>query len=259
MSDKVFCDDDCLQTFNRLEAAICTDVGKVRQRNEDVVFVDPKLGLAVLADGMGGYRGGDVAAALAVKQVVEFFADAMIAERGPEALARLALDVTRDVNRAIHRAGELEPELAGMGCTLVAALFLEGEVVSAHVGDSRLYRYDGQRLVQLTRDHTMLQEQVDLGIIGEHEARRYAYRGLLTRGLGVADDVVPDLGFHQASLGDTFLLCSDGLTDMLDDERIVTILAKDAAVGLIATELVDEANAQGGRDNVSVVVVRVLQ
>lgn len=235
-----------------------TDVGRVRKRNEDALHVDPGGRYAVLADGMGGYRGGDVAATLAVT-VVRDALDAGFAHM-PERdeVARMLFDATRDANAAIYRTGQIDPGLAGMGCTLVIATFLDGEVVSAHVGDSRLYRLRDTGLTLLTRDHTMLQEQVDGGIISAEEARSYAYRGLLTRGLGVADEVLPDLGIHDAAAGDVFLLCSDGLTDMLDDQSIAAIVAHRTAVSDIAVELVQQANDRGGRDNVSVIVGRLV-
>lgn len=235
-----------------------SDVGKVRRRNEDALYADPEGRYAVLADGMGGYRGGDVAAEMAVTVVRNALDEGLANMPDRDEVARLLFDATRDANTAIYRAGQADPELAGMGCTLVMATFLEGEVVSAHVGDSRLYRLHEARLSLLTRDHTMLQEQVDGGIISAEEARSYAYRGLLTRGLGVADEVLPDLGIHDAAVGDVFLLCSDGLTDMLDDRSIAAIMARKAAVGDIAAGLVQHANDRGGRDNVSVIVGRLV-
>lgn len=235
----------------------CSDVGRVRVRNEDALHVDPAGRFAILADGMGGYRGGDVAAAMAIS-VVSALLDAGLDEVADrDRVVALLLDATRDANRAIHTAGQCSPELNGMGCTLVVAVFLADEIVSAHVGDSRLYRMRAGSLVLLTRDHTMLQEQVDGGIIAEDEARRYTYRGLLTRGLGVVDDVLPDIGLHDVRGGDVFLLCSDGLTDMLDDRRIGRRLDSRARVAEIAAALVNDANDRGGRDNVSVVVSRL--
>lgn len=235
-----------------------SDVGRVRRRNEDALHVDPDGRYAVLADGMGGYRGGDVAAGLAVAVVKNVLDAGLAAPFDPDMVARMLFDAIRDANAAIYDAGQADPALAGMGCTLILATFVGDEVVSAHVGDSRLYRWRDVRLALLTRDHTMLQEQVDGGIISAEEARGYAYRGLLTRGLGVADEVLPDLGIHDAVEGDVFLLCSDGLTDMLDDRSIAASLASPAAVGEVAATLVRQANDRGGRDNVSVVVGRLV-
>lgn len=241
----------------RAEFGWCSHVGRVRVRNEDALHVDPAGRFAILADGMGGYRGGDVAASMAVSVVTALLGGRLDEVFDRDDVVTLLLDATRDANRAIHATGQRSPDLNGMGCTLVVAVFLRDEVVSAHVGDSRLYRMRDGGLTLLTRDHTMLQEQVDGGIIAEDEARTYTYRGVLTRGLGVVDDVLPDIGLHEARPGDVFLLCSDGLTDMLDDRRIGRRLGSEACVTDIAADLVNDANDWGGRDNVSVVVGRL--
>lgn len=241
-----------------VEFGWCSDVGRVRVRNEDALHVDPAGRFAILADGMGGYQGGDVAAAMAVSVVSALLDASLVRACGRDGVVTLLMDATRDANRAIHAAGQRTPELRGMGCTLVVVVFLAGEVVSAHAGDSRLYRMRAGALALLTRDHTMLQEQVDGGIIAEDEARTYTYRGLLTRGLGVVDEVLPDIGLHEAAAGDVFLLCSDGLTDMLDERRIGRRLGSHASVTDIAAALVNDANDNGGRDNVSVVVGRLV-
>lgn len=238
------------------EFGACTDVGRVRTRNEDALHVDQHGRYAVLADGMGGYRGGDVAARIAVMEVRAALDAGLASGLDEGEVASLLFEATRDANASVYEAGQADPGLAGMGCTVVMAMFLDGEVVSAHVGDSRLYRLSDARLTLLTRDHTMLQEQVDGGIISAEEARTYSYRGLLTRGLGVADEVLPDLGVHDASGGDVFMLCSDGLTDMLDDRSIAALLSLPLAVGEIAALLIQQANDRGGRDNVSVIVAR---
>ncbi|MFN3983928.1 MAG: PP2C family protein-serine/threonine phosphatase [Rhodocyclaceae bacterium] len=230
----------------------------MRARNEDALHVDAGGRFAVLADGMGGYRGGDVASSLSVETVANVFGGRGSAELDSDAAARLAFDATLLANAEIYRAGRRNPSLAGMGSTLLIAVFLADELLSAHVGDSRLYRMRAGGLRQLTRDHTMLQEQVDAGLIDAEEASRFAYRGLLTRGLGVADEVVPDLGFHDIQADDVFLLCSDGLTDMLDDQRIAVLLGAGDDVQRCAEALVEAANLQGGRDNVSAIVARLV-
>lgn len=240
-----------------LEFGLCSDIGRVRTRNEDACHADAQRGFAVLADGMGGYRGGDVAAALAVAATRRMYEN----HAGPwdaEMAAQLAFDATLEANLDIYRGGMTNASLAGMGSTLVMAIFLGDEVLSAHVGDSRLYRLRGEVLDLLTRDHTMLQDQVDAGLIGAEEARTLGYRGLLTRGLGVSEDVVPDLGLHTAAPGDVFLLCSDGLTDMVDEYHIAHILGADAPSQAMAEGLVLEANRLGGRDNVSAIVARLV-
>lgn len=242
----------------RCEFGARTDVGRVRTRNEDALHVDSLGRYAVLADGMGGHRGGDVAARIAVK-TLNVSLDAGLCKPPHEDEAESVLfDAILTANAAIYAFGRANPRLAGMGCTVVTAVFLKDAVVSAHVGDSRLYRLRESELKQLTRDHTMLQEQIDGGIISAEEARGYSYRGLLTRGLGVADEVSPELGVHDAIEGDVFLLCSDGLTDMLDEQDVAAALMLSSPVADIANLLVQHANEHGGRDNVSVIVGRLV-
>ena len=235
-----------------------SDVGRVRRRNEDTLAVRPLHGWALLADGMGGYRGGDVASRIAVAAALRRL------ERDAAAGGHDGLDDMRtalaaaacDANAEILRAAQATPELSGMGSTVVMAAFLPRHVVSAHIGDSRLYRFRGGLLERLTRDHTMLQEQIDNGIMSADAAAYAGFKGMLTRGLGVAPDVTPEVGVHDARTGDVFLLCSDGLTDMLDDRDIAEVLAMGGAFDAVADRLVEVANFNGGRDNVSVIVAR---
>lgn len=238
-----------------------SDVGRVRMRNEDAFEVRETQRWALLADGMGGYRGGDVASRIAVTaalQRLEQEAGAGRAE-GAAALAHALSRAACTANDEIRREAMKTRELAGMGSTLVIAAFLADCVVSVHVGDSRLYRLHEGALQQLTRDHTMLQELIDGGIMSVEEAACSQFRGLLTRGLGVSATVVPEVGTHPARAGDIFLLCSDGLTDMLDDGEIAGVLASiggDGALAPAADRLVELANCKGGRDNISVILAR---
>ena len=243
-----------------IEFCARTDVGRRRARNEDALEVDAARRWAVLADGMGGYRGGDVAsrvAVAAVRQRLQREADAGRMEGVGDVSSSLAAAV-RDANVEIHREARARPQLAGMGSTVVIATFLAGHVVSAHVGDSRLYRLHDGLFEQLTRDHTMLQELVDGGIMSAEDASRAGFKGMLTRGLGMPGAVEPDLGVHVAHGGDVFLLCSDGLTDMARDDEIVDALDPAGSLAASADRLVELANANGGRDNVSVILARRL-
>jgi protein phosphatase len=237
-----------------------SDIGRVRIRNEDVLEVRPEHGWALLSDGMGGYRGGDVAAKTAVTAALrrlEYEADAGRVRATADVLESLA-NAASDANAEIHRVTLVRPELAGMGATLVAAVFLARHVVSMHIGDSRMYRLRAGLFEQLTRDHTMLQEQVDGGMMSAEDARRAPYRGMLTRGLGVGSMVEPEFGVHEAQPGDLFLLCSDGLTDMLDDCTIAQALEMGGPLEPRAERLVEMANLNGGRDNVSLIIARML-
>ena len=198
-----------------VEFVVRSDVGKVRARNEDAVHVECERGWAVLADGMGGYHGGDVAAKLGVDVVArvltrEFHSDMMV-EQVQQVLTR----AVEQANDQIWLAGLMNPVYMGMGSTVVVVVFMGDMVMSAHVGDSRLYRLRAATLHQLTRDHSVVQEQIDEGLVSKEQARHAPIRNMLTRGLGVMDVVVPEVGMHGARDGDIFLLCSDGLTDML--------------------------------------------
>lgn len=248
----------------RFEFCTRSDVGRVRKRNEDSLAVDERRGWAVLADGMGGYRGGDVASRVAVEVTLQRLDRELVAPDGDVAarVAAVLEAAVRDANSDIRLAAARDPNLSGMGSTLVVAVFLPDRVLTAHVGDSRMYRLRGGVLEQLTRDHTMLQELVDTGILAPEDAGHSQFRGLLTRGLGVVPLVRPEPGSHSVHPDDVFLLCSDGLTDMLDDDAIAAVLqpvaSPETRLEEAADRLVVLANAQGGRDNISVILARMV-
>jgi len=250
-----------------LEVATRTDAGLVRPHNEDSVFANPGLGLAVLADGMGGYSAGEVASGMATSilgtELEKAFAamapDEPMADGERWAHAALKQKIEH-VNAAIFQASEDQPQYAGMGTTLVAALFHDNTVTVAHIGDSRLYRWRGNELRQLTRDHSLLQEQIDSGIISAEQAQHSQNKNLVTRALGIDPTVAAEMHDHEALPGDIYVLCSDGLNDMVADDEIASSLsALSANLELCAIRLVEMANDNGGRDNVSVMLVRVKQ
>ncbi|NMF87445.1 PP2C family protein-serine/threonine phosphatase [Aromatoleum petrolei] len=247
----------------RLEFCSRSDVGRVRKRNEDSLAVDKDRGWAVLADGMGGYRGGDVASRIAVEVTMRRLRQDLGASGAdePAHIAAVLEAAVREANAEIRAAAVRDPNVAGMGSTLVVGTFLADRVLTAHVGDSRMYRLRHGVLERLTRDHTMLQQLVDAGILAPEDVTHSQFRGLLTRGLGVAPVVVPESGTHSAGPGDVFLLCSDGLTDMLDDAAIAAALRPLAVQEIQPDEAADRllalANAQGGRDNISLILVRM--
>lgn len=252
----------------RLAVAALSDPGLRRARNQDRVASDRGRGIAVLADGMGGHQGGETASALAVETVLRELGDGLEALAGatvpdpegfaPESvLARRALERS---NAVVHDTARDRPECEGMGTTLTLALFYGDRLTLAHVGDSRAYRLRGGRLEQLTRDHTLTQELVDQGFYTADEAPGSPNRNIVTRALGVEAGVHVDLQEDVTLPGDLYLLCSDGLNDMLDDEAItLTLRDIDDSLDAGARRLVDQANERGGLDNVSVVLVRVLE
>jgi serine/threonine protein phosphatase PrpC len=249
-----------------LEIATRSDPGRARAHNEDSVLVNRTLGMVLLADGMGGYNAGEVASGMATTLLASGLVSAF-AERGPgerevggrRSWARTALGrEIGNTNEVIHEAALNQPAYSGMGSTVVAAVFHDDVVTVANIGDSRLYRLRGSELSQLTRDHSLLQEQVDAGIITTEQARAAKNKNLLTRALGADPVVEAEIREHDAQPGDVFLLCSDGLTDMLGDDRIAaTILEQGRNPEGCAARLVELANEAGGRDNVTVALVRV--
>ena len=251
-----------------LEIVVRTDPGVMREYNEDAVFANPTLGLVILADGMGGYNAGEVASNMAVTHLpADLESDFSVRsphEVGGEAemdrICHCLVERIAAVNTAIYQASINEPQCAGMGTTLVAAVFCDDAVVVAHLGDSRLYRLRKREFSLLTRDHSYVQDQVDRGLMSAAGARLSRNRGLLTRALGVDQTVDPELHRHPVQPGDIYLLCSDGLNDMLSDREIGTALHMSSAnLGQAATQLIQMANDRGGRDNVSIILVRILR
>lgn len=242
-----------------LEFAHALDTGRARSNNEDAVRVDESLALAVLADGMGGYNAGEVASAMA--------ADCMLAGigrwlttpgavRDEPAIRHALMAIAQQANQAVFDAAQSRQEYAGMGTTLVTALFEPGRVWVGHIGDSRAYRLRGGRLEQLSRDHSLLQEQIDAGLLTAEEAAYSMNRNLVTRAVGVEPTVELEVADHELRVDDTILLCSDGLSDMLPDATIAQVMRASDSLAATAQALVDAANAAGGRDNISVVLVR---
>ncbi|MDR3087475.1 MAG: protein phosphatase 2C domain-containing protein [Azoarcus sp.] len=235
------------------ECAARTDVGLVRGRNEDALWADTRRGWLLLADGMGGHCSGDQASALAISHVLGRLRDSE--KRGVNAAcAELLADSMIEANTAIRDAARQSSCADVMGTTFVGAVLEPDEMVYAYVGDSRLYLLRDKMLTQLSRDHTVVQEFVDSGQITARMAQNHPYRGLLTRGLGVQDDVEPVTGTHLLRPGDRLLLCTDGLTDMVDEDEIALLLGMSAGADVIAKSLVEAAKAAGGCDNVSVIV-----
>jgi serine/threonine protein phosphatase PrpC len=248
-----------------LEMAVRSDAGNIRERNEDATFVSPRCGLAVLADGMGGYNAGEVASSMATTVLGGELEQALTAgdkrryrfDGAGNAHGMLTTEIER-ANNIIYDAAQAQPQYAGMGTTLVMAFFFDNTVTVAHIGDSRLYRWRGEQLTQLTRDHSLLQEQLDSGMITPEQARHAQNRNLVTRALGVDSSVEAEIRDYATQPGDIYLLCSDGLNDMIEDADIaMTLGTLSANLDVCASHLVQMANDHGGRDNVSVILVRV--
>lgn len=252
---------------NALEVAVCTDPGIIRSHNEDAVFADARLGLAILADGMGGYSAGEVASGLATNRLSadlgRLIASSSLQEGPPQCdpatIERHIVNEVGVANFAIFHAAQSSPQYAGMGTTLVLAWFYDNRMCVAHVGDSRLYRLRGEMFELLTRDHSILQEQIDRGMITRQQARYSENKNLVTRALGVDPTVDVEIGDFDVKAGDIVLLCSDGLNDMVEEEDIALALSTlGGNLQLAADHLVQMANDNGGRDNVSVILIKVV-
>ncbi len=251
-----------------LEIATCTDPGMVRSHNEDSIAADPATGLVVLADGMGGYNAGEVASGMATTVIITEMRQVLAGAKPhdvdqrthEEVAARLVREQVLKANTTIYEAAQSQPQYAGMGTTLVVCLFFDNRMLVAHLGDSRLYMLRDGKFSQVTRDHSLLQEQIDSGIITPEQAKKAAHKNLVTKALGIDPTVEPEIHEYSTQPDDIYLLCSDGLCDMVDDEDIgMTLQALGANLKLAAQQLVQMANDNGGRDNVSVILVRVLR
>lgn len=241
----------------RLRASGLSDVGKVRDSNEDQFLVDESTGLFAVADGMGGHAAGEVASEIAVRSLVDGFRERPAADRDDDPRRRLEEAIV-EANRRICESTAAHDDRRGMGTTMVALLALGDHVVVAHVGDSRAYLLREGRLRLLTSDHSWVNEQVRMGVLSEHDAHRHPMRNVVTRALGSRGEVRVDLLEEPMRPGDSFLLCSDGLNVMLTDEQIrATLAGAEGDPAAACRALVDAANAGGGEDNTTVVVLAV--
>lgn len=237
-----------------------TDTGRTRDNNEDSVAFDDATRLVVLADGMGGYNAGEVASGMATA-FIKSELGRWLTEVGRSARTRevrRAMEICVDsANAAIFNAANSNPGYMGMGTTLVVAVFREDGLVLGHIGDSRCYRWRAGQLQQITRDHSLLQEQIDAGLITPEQAQHSTIKNLVTRALGVELGVVMEVNEHAVEPGDVYLLCSDGLSDMVTDATITQVLVKETTLAGRTQALVDVANDHGGRDNISVLMAEV--
>jgi len=251
----------------KIKFAEITDTGKVREHNEDAIGSEADVGLMVLADGMGGYNAGEVASGIAVQTISELAKEGAMREerneRDPTTGMMRQTIVLRDAvsraNKIIFQTAQSQTHCEGMGTTLVAAIFYDDKLSVAHVGDSRAYRLRGGRFEQLTLDHSLLQELVDRGFYSEEEAQRSTNRNYVTRALGVEPNVEVEVQEYDVLPDDVYLLCSDGLPDMVEDEDIhLTISTFNASLDVVGQQLIELANDHGGRDNISVMLAQVM-
>jgi len=240
---------DVLKTFS------ITNIGKKRKLNQDFIYTSERPvgklpNVFIVADGMGGHKAGDYASKVTVETIVEEI------RKSEESEAVIVLEnAIRTANALIHKCAEESPDLEGMGTTVVAAT-CKGDILHvANVGDSRLYIANHKEIRQITRDHSLVEELVRMGGIGREEARNHPDKNIITRAVGTDDTVKPDFFTVELNYGDIVLMCTDGLTNMLEDEEIRMILEESRDLVEKAEELVKAANEKGGRDNISVILI----
>ena len=250
---------DVMEVAMLIYSWACTDVGRKREQNQDAYLVAPDLRLFGVADGMGGHRGGEVASDLAVRTI-----DAHV-RRHRAAIGERTEDVTRDpaarvlyeavvsANRVIHETGEANPALHGMGTTTSGVLFAGDRAFIAHVGDSRIYLVRDERILQLTDDHSVVFQQMKAGLITEEQAKASPFKHMIMRSVGVERDVEVDVVTVDVKSADTFVMCSDGLSNLVTDLEIARIVSE-SFLHRVPEVLVDLANERGGGDNITVVV-----
>jgi protein phosphatase len=251
----------------QLDVVMLSHPGMVRPHNEDSIFADNDYGLVILADGMGGYNAGEVASGIAVSVVSTGLLPELESGRDmakvdvQTGLTHAALLLQQQIaaaNKGIYETAQARPECAGMGTTIVAAVFYGNRVSIGHIGDSRCYRLRADKFEQLTHDHSLLQEQIDSGQLTPEQAKYSLNKNLVTRALGIEAIVPADIAEYRLEADDIYLLCSDGLTDMVEPGIVHNIVnEKRGDLKQAAADLVDLANGNGGRDNISVILIRV--
>ena len=249
-----------LTNMTMYEICAQTDRGQVRQNNEDAFAFDTRTGLCLLADGMGGYNAGEVASHMAVNFInLEMGQWVTQSPQATSSEIRRMLEICVDnANYSIFSAACAIPDYEGMGTTLVAGVFQDDRLVLGHIGDSRCYRLRGNSYVQITKDHSLLQEQIDAGLMTVKQALKSPHKNLITRALGVEGAVQVEVNEFKVEPGDLYLMCSDGLSDLVMDEAVAAILRRSATPPEKAALLVAAANKAGGRDNISVLLVQAL-
>ena len=237
-----------------------SDVGLVRQRNEDVWGELPEQHLYVLADGMGGHRAGDVAARESVGALLHLLGEMLgnLPEEAPlserKMIIRLAFE---EVNRIIYHLGKTDESLRGMGTTLCCVHLTDNGLIYAHVGDSRIYRLRKEKLVQLTEDHSLLRELVSSGQLAEDKSGEFLYKNIITKAIGTEPIVEPSVSTGEPEAGDLIMICSDGLSDLLTSDEVEVILKQATSLDTAAHHLVSAAKDRGGHDNVTVVLIQL--
>lgn len=243
-----------------------TDTGRKRDHNEDALRICEDEGLVLVADGMGGHAAGDVASRLAVETIANFFSDAahqqpMVwpyqIDRGDNMHLNRLITGIKLANSRIYETSQHEQSRRGMGTTIVAGLFRNADVFLVHVGDSRIYRVRKNQIEQLTEDHSLLNDYIRLKKLSAEDIKNFAHRNVIVRALGIKNTVAVDLHQEQPQIGDTYLFCSDGLSGMVSDDNIASIINNITDIDEAALKLITTANENGGVDNITVALARI--
>ncbi len=251
-----------MNVSNAIKVVRQTNVGLLREHNEDAVASDLSIGLLLLADGMGGYKAGEVASEIAALMIAAEITESMqnktsIGKSEPNRLPEslMLIDAVEKTNAIIYQISQKQPQCAGMGTTLVVSIFTDNKLVVGHIGDSRMYRLRGETLTQLTEDHSWIQEQINAGLITREQALLANNKNLVTRALGIDPKVELELQEFDVEVNDIYLQCSDGLSDLVDDAEITKVLLEaNGNITHAADKLIQAANENGGTDNISVVI-----
>lgn len=252
-------DPNMTQLPYKVLAVGLTDIGLVRQNNEDVWAAQPSIGLFVLADGMGGHQAGEVAARETATSLCRVLKKKMTPSKN-YSFADLQVLLKRaivHVNNLVYKMGRAQDELRGMGTTLCCLLFHAEGLIFAHVGDSRIYRLRNGEFEQLTKDHSLLRDLVDQGQLNDSQATDFLYKNIITKAIGTEPRVDPSVKCTSVLAEDIYLMCSDGLSDLLPASEIAEILRQATSKEQAAKKLISRANEEGGRDNITVVIAKI--
>ncbi len=241
--------------MNRFAIYGKTDPGRRRQKNEDTILVDEDRGFCLVADGIGGTAAGDIASQLFARAAETAFSGASYQE---EIRYQILQEVFLNANETIFTYAGTHPGCEGMGCTAEMLVLTDDRFILGHIGDSRTYRFRDGQFKLLTADHTLVKQQLDQGLITREEADHHSFKNVILRAVGIQKNPALDVLRGHVYPGDIFLLCSDGLTDMVDDDMIKTHLLSEKGIREKVDSLIQEANDRGGKDNISVVLTQIL-
>lgn len=253
----------------KLICAGITDVGCAREHNEDDFYLSQgDEALCIVADGMGGHSSGEVASAMAIRAIVSYYRETIPDANGYDKLEKNGEEIDLDqvrlreamktANRAVFEAASNDENLDGMGTTLVSGYFTEDGVYMAHIGDSRAYRFRQGKLEQMTPDHSLANEYVRMGILAKEDVEFFPYKNVITRACGLSDEVEVDIQFIEVEAGDLFIMCSDGLSDMVRDADLLSIIEQEEDLAQLCRKLVERANQNGGDDNITIILAKVM-